>query len=100
MTDEEKKAIEILNILQLKVYYSEDEYGGIYSEEIYDYDNNICFNVSNLDECSEDAIIERGLFNSEDYISALNKGIELAKKGYTKVIGKHIQEEEGEYNYE
>lgn len=78
-------------ILQLKVYYSEDEYNVICSEEISDYDNNICF---------KNAIIERGLFNSEDYISALNKGIELAKKGYTKVIGRYIQNEEGEYNDE
>lgn len=55
-------------------------------QEISDKDNDINFSVHNMDFCPEDAIISRDLFSALDYINALNKGIELAKKGYEKVI--------------
>lgn len=82
-------------ILKLDVRYVEDDYEEVCMEEISDKDNDINFSVCNLDECPEDAIIGRCLFDTNDYIRALNKGIELAKKGYTKVeFGKEIKREE------
>lgn len=83
-------------ILKLDIYYTEDmDIGGDRSQTIIDKENDINFGVSNLTECPEDAIIGRDLFNSDDYIRALNKGIELANKGYTKVVaGERIKEEE------
>lgn len=69
--------------LRIKVY--EDDFGDVRGEEIEKNEENISFSVFNLDECPEDAIIGRNLFTTDDYISALNQGIELAKKGYTGV---------------
>ena len=43
------------------------------------------FSVSNLNECPEDAIISRDLFDAEDYIKAVKYGITLAQQGYTDV---------------
>lgn len=83
-------------ILKLDIYYTEDiDSWGDRSQTIIDKDNDINFGVCNLTDCPEDAIIGRDLFNSDDYIRALNKGIELANKGYTKVVaGERIKEEE------
>lgn len=83
-------------ILKLDVYYTEDmDSWGDRSQTITDKENDINFSVYNLTDCLEDAVIGRDLFNSDDYIRALNKGIELAGKGYTKVIaGKRIKEED------
>ncbi len=82
-------------ILKLDIYYTEDiDSWGDRSQTIIDKDNDINFGVCNLTDCPEDATIDRNLFNSNDYIRALNKGIELANKGYTKVVaGERIKEE-------
>lgn len=82
--------------LTLNVLYEEDEYVGETRQKISNDEENIYFSVSNLDECPEDAIIDRDLFIADDYINALNKGIELAEKGYTKVTGNYIKDEEEE----
>ena len=83
-------------ILKLNIYYTEDmDSWGDRSQTIIDKENDINFGVYNLTDCPEDAIIGRDLFNSDDYIRALNKGIELANKGYTRVVaGERIKEEE------
>lgn len=83
-------------VLLLDVKYRNDEdIGSERSQWINDKENNIKFCVYNLWECPEDAIIGRDLFTVYDYVEALNKGIELAQKGYTSVeIGTY--EEEGE----
>lgn len=74
--------------LKLKVIEEIDVYDDVCRyQEISDKENNISFSVSNLDYCPEDAIIGRALFSANDYINTLNKGIELASKGITKVIG-------------
>lgn len=57
----------------------------ISSQNIGLNDFGIDFNVYNLSECPEDAIIGRDLFDAEDYIEALKKGIELAQMGYTNI---------------
>lgn len=73
--------------LQLKVFEEIDEYEDeVRYQEINNKDNDIKFSVHNMDFCPEDAIISRDLFSANDYINALNKGIELAKKGYDKVV--------------
>lgn len=73
-------------ILTLRVYEEGDGYSTT-SQEIYDKEHDISFSVYNLCECPEDAIIGRDLFNANDYIKALNKGISIAHKGITKVTG-------------
>jgi len=61
------------------------------SHEIYNKENDINFSAYPLTDCPEDAIVERDLFNGYDYVKALNKGIELAKKGYDKVEIKEVK---------
>lgn len=83
-------------VLVLDINYTEEDGGwGDRSQYIRDEENNISFGVYSLNECPEDAIIGRDLFDANDYIRALNKGIELAKKGYDEVkVGKRILDEE------
>ena len=77
--------------MKIKTYICKeefDDYGGVIDrQELLDPDNDMClvFDVDNFTYNPEDAIIERGLFDADDYIGALNKGIELAKAGYDKV---------------
>lgn len=73
--------------LKLTIKEEIDDYDDeVRYQEISDKDNSIYFSVHNMDFCPEDAIISRDLFSALDYINALNKGIELAKKGYEKII--------------
>jgi hypothetical protein len=65
---------------------SYDDYGELRGQEVSNDEENIYFGVCNLCECPEDAIIGRDLFTADNYVEALNKGIELAKEGYSKVI--------------
>lgn len=51
---------------------------------VYD-ELGVRFSVYNLDECPEDAIIGRELFDASDYLRAVRYGIELAKQGYDSV---------------
>lgn len=76
-----------MSVLHLQVFdryeYYEDN---LVSEEVFSKDNdNIHFYVCNLNECPEDAIICRDLFNATDYINTLKLGMKLAQKGYTEI---------------
>lgn len=51
------------------------------SQEVYDGDRSV-FDVWNLDDCPEDAIIGRSLFDAHDWLAAVNYGIKLARQGY------------------
>lgn len=63
-------------------------------QSIIDPDTNTeIFDVYNLSECPEDAIIGRDLFDGHDYISALTRGMELAKQGYTELDIEYIFED-------
>ena len=63
------------------VNQEENDYDGVCYEFI---DNDMMqFSVSNMDECSEDAIIGRCLFDAGDYIRAVKTGMMLAQEGYT-----------------
>ena len=75
---------------------SGNDYEGVTYQELYDdsKETSISFCASNLCECPEDAIIGRGLFDACDYVDALNRGIELAKMGYDKVLIEDDEEEE------
>ena len=73
--------------LELEIKQEIDDYEDITTyQEINNKEHNIKFSVSNLNWNPEDAYIDRALFSASDYIDALNKGIELANKGYTEVV--------------
>lgn len=48
-------------------------------------EEQISYYVQNLDQCPEDAIVDRDLFSAEDYIAAIQLGMDMAAKGYTGV---------------
>lgn len=54
------------------------------SHEVMD-DNHVIFSCSNLDDCPEDAIIGRDLFDGYDYIKAIEFGMKLVQEGYTEI---------------
>ena len=73
------------SIKVFKLIEEENEYIGITSSQtVYDGDKTV-FDVWNLDECPEDAIIDRSLFDAHEWLSAVKYGIELARQGYTGV---------------
>ena len=73
------------SIKVFKLVEEENEYIGITSSQtVYDGDKTV-FDVWNLDECPEDAIIDRSLFDAHEWLSAVKYGIELARQGYTGV---------------
>ena len=80
--------------LKLEVLYRTDDYGDQISQSISNKENDLHFGVFDLWECPEDAVIGRDLFTADDYISALNKGIELCKNGYDKVVANYKQTED------
>lgn len=85
-----------MKTLTLKVYEDTDRYDDyIRGQEVYYNEDgiNIDFSAYNLNECPEDAIIGRDLFDAYDYIRALNKGIELAKMGYDSVTAETISDD-------
>lgn len=84
-----------MKTLTLKVYEKLDRYNDyVRGHEIYYNEGGVSidFDAYNLNECPEDAIIGRDLFDAYDYIRALNKGIELAKMGYDQVDSETISE--------
>lgn len=68
----------------LKLYVEESYYDGITYEQVNN-EEKCLFSVYNLNECPEDAIIGRDLFDAYDYLKAIRYGIELAKQGYDEV---------------
>lgn len=68
----------------LNLYVEENYYDGVTYEQVSDEEQNL-FSVCNLNECPEDAIIGRDLFDANDYLTAVRYGIKLAKQGYDEV---------------
>ena len=76
--------------------YDDPYYTGSHNLQ-WDYDNfKGEFNVWNLNDCPEDAIIDRDLFDAYDFIHAVEFGMNLARKGYTKIKLTEIRENEDE----
>ena len=74
-------------VLIIKLFQEIDEYEDMVTyQEINDMENDIHFSVGNLSWQPEDAIIGRSLFDANDFVRALNKGIELANKGIKQVV--------------
>ena len=63
----------------------DDHYGFCKGEDVYDGDK-LLFDVYNLTDCPEDAIVGRSLFSSSDWVDAVKLGMELARQGYDDVM--------------
>ena len=57
-----------------------------YHQRLVDENGNEIFSVWDLTDCPEDAIIGRNLFDADDYVRTLKRGMELAKRGYDNIV--------------
>lgn len=62
--------------------YQTDEDDFAVGVALFDRDDNVVFSVWNLNECPEDAVIGRDLFDEHDFINAVRLGMKLAQEGY------------------
>ena len=73
------------NVKRFQYHMLQDEYYGFCKgEEVYDGDK-LLFDVYNLTDCPEDAIVGRSLFDSSNWIDAVRFGMELVRQGYDDV---------------
>lgn len=66
------------------VMIQDNYYGFCRGEEVYDGDK-LLFDVYNLTDCPEDAIVGRSLFSSSNWIDAVRLGMELSRQGYDDI---------------
>ena len=62
-----------------------DMYDTGHHQTVFNKDGSPVYEVQNLNDCPEDAIIGRKLVDAIDYIQAVQYGINLAKLGYDGV---------------
>lgn len=68
-------------------------WGNPYSQSILDENCKEIFSACDLDETPEDCTLYRDLFNADDYISAVEFGMQLAQEGYTEIEVEKVEEE-------
>lgn len=74
------------NVLELKVSSKIDDYASLLEAQMVTCKQEpVTYFVQNLDQCPEDAIIDRDLFSAEDYIAALKLGMKLRDMGYDDI---------------
>ena len=66
------------------VVIQDDYYGFCKGEEVYD-GNKLLFDVYNLTDCPEDAIVGRSLFGASNFMDAVRLGMELSRQGYADI---------------
>lgn len=66
------------------VVIQDDYYGFCKGEEVYD-GNKLLFDVYNLTDCPEDAIVGRSLFDASNFMDAVRLGMELSRQGYDDI---------------
>lgn len=79
---------------KVKFYHDEDYYGHEFCHEIQnvtkDPDVSVYFKAYDMCECPEDAMLNRDLFNGDDYIEAIELGMLLANLGYDSIEVEHF----------
>ena len=81
------------NMLKTLIAFNQgDIFEEVAHQELWDPDEKYClFNVSNLWECPEDAIIGRSLHDADDASLLIKYGMKYSKEGYDDVIVIHIE---------
>ena len=82
------------NVYELKGFKSVSRWGDNRREEVWSEELDYGFVACDLNECPEDATLDRDLFNSIDLLRAIKFGIELAKLGYDDVVIDWLEDEE------
>ena len=73
-------------ILHVNFITVKDRWGDVYGHKLNSPDSKkFKFSAYDLCECPEDATIYRDLFNGDDYLNAIQLGMELAREGYTSI---------------
>lgn len=73
------------NIKLFRLEEEEDDYGyWLCNQEVYDGDK-LVYDVCNLNDCPEDAVIERSLLSAYEWLGVVKYGMRLAALGYTDV---------------
>lgn len=81
-------------ILHVNFIIVKDHWGDVYGHKLYSLDSKkFYFTAYNLCECSEDATVYRDLFNGDDYLNAIQLGMELAREGYTSIEVSYSEED-------
>lgn len=80
--------------MKLKVYLSDNDKWDNHQQRVTSDEPGVDFRVYDLNECPEDATIDRDLFNAHNYISALRLGMKLAMDGYDELCVEKIPWEE------
>lgn len=75
-----------------KVYEEEEDYCIIY-QRVEDQEGKDIFVAYNLDQCPEDAIIGRELFTAQQFLRAVQLGMNLAAQGYNCVRTEYAEDE-------
>lgn len=71
---------------KLKIKFSDNGSFDFRCQRVWSDDcKNIRYTVCDLYECPEDATIDRDLFSGDEYIEAIELGMDLAKEGYTEI---------------
>ncbi len=70
---------------QFNAEYQTDDLDFAVGVSLFDQNDNMVFSAWNLNECPEDAVIGRDLFDEKDFIKAVKLGMGLAKQGYDDV---------------
>ena len=86
-----------MKTLKLKLIEKIDNYDECYFQKLWSEDEEVCYSVSNLCECPEDAIITRDLVSAEEIAGFIELGMRLAEKGYDKISLERITDENDEF---
>lgn len=82
------------NPYKVKFYHDKDYYGHEFYHEIQnvteDPDVTVYFKAYDMCECPEDAMLNRDLFNGDDYIEAIELGMLLSNLGYDSIEVEHF----------
>lgn len=81
-------------ILHVNFITVKDSWGDVCGHKLNSPDSKkFVFIAYNLCECPEDATVNRDLFNANDYLDAIQLGMELAREGYTSIEVTDIEED-------
>lgn len=68
---------------QFNAEYQTDDLDFAVGVSLFDQNDNMVFSAWNLNECPEDAVIGRDLFDEKDFIKAVKLGMELQSRDMT-----------------
>lgn len=76
---------------KLKVFFSDNKNWEHRQQQVWCDDTDaVDYNVYDMNDCPEDATIDRDLFTARQYINTIKLGMKLAEQGYTGLTVKEV----------